>query len=197
MQLRYVKTAAGLSEIQGRTRPLSRSVRNLLLVINDTQPTTYWLDSVKGISEDDIGLLEAEGLIEPAKGTSSKAASTARPSARPVASETAPEVTTPAPAPVPVPVLSQSAVSNDGEGDWSLVQQTIQTADYSHLYNALTSQGKAQLGLMKGFRFVLEVEKCNGIAELQALARSFVEQLRNEQGMNAVRKFSDALHAPA
>ena len=95
MQLRYVKTADGQAEIQGRSRPLARPVRNLLLVINDTQPVGYWLESVKGVTEDDLVTLEAEGLIEPVRG-SSRAASAAK-SARP-ASDPGP-ATVPPPAP--------------------------------------------------------------------------------------------------
>ena len=43
MSTRYVRTAAGQAEIQGRTRQLSRPVRNLLLVINDSRGIEEWV----------------------------------------------------------------------------------------------------------------------------------------------------------
>jgi len=163
MQGKFVKTSAGQSEIQARTHALSRSVRNLLLVINDSQPVDFWLGSVRGISEADVDLLLAEGLIEPA---GASAINTTRPS-----------------------VVAATAT----DSDWTQLKQLINTVGYVPLYDALTAQGKAHLGLMKGYRFVLEVEKCNGLDALRELAHRFTEQLREESGPVAVRRFMDAL----
>lgn len=159
---RFNKTAAGQHEIQSRTHALPRAVRNLLLVINDTKPLDYWLDSVHGISETDIDLLLAEGLIEPvADGVSARG--------------------------------KPSLAGAVPDSDWTLLIQTLDQADYLPLYDALTAQGKQHLGLMKGYRFVLEVEKCSGPEALRALARKFATQLRDEAGMAAVSRFLDVL----
>ncbi|NDY90991.1 hypothetical protein [Ideonella livida] len=168
MPNRFVKTSAGQQEIQARARALSRPLRNLLLVINDSQPVEYWLDSVRGLSEGDLDLLVAEGLIAPVVDPRVAKAVPASPGTTRV-----------------------ETVSPDS--DWTELLQAVEAAPYVPLYDVLTSQGKAHLGLMKGYRFVLEVEKCNGPEALRALARSFVTQLRDEAGMNAVRGFAEAL----
>lgn len=178
MEGKFIKTAAGQLEIQARALALSRPVRNLLLVINDSQPVNYWLGSVRGISEADIEQLLAQGLIAPAAPPKAP-----NPLADPT---TSPGASTPASAGV---VLSPESA----DSDWTRLLQDIASANYVQLYDVLTSQGKSHLGLMKGYRFALEVEKCSGPEALRALARQFVEQLRDEAGMNAVRRFSEAL----
>jgi hypothetical protein len=161
MQGRFVKTSAGQTEIQARTHALPRSVRNLLLVINDTQPVDFWLGSVRGISEADVDLLLAEGLIEPVGMHTLHA--------------------------------GQVMAAPAADSDWAQLKQRINATGYVPLYDALTAQGKSHLGLMKGYRFVLEVEKCNGLEALRELAHRFTEQLRDEAGMAAVRRFTEAL----
>ena len=177
MQLRFVKTSAGQAEIQAKALPLSRPVRNLLLVINDSQPASYWLESVKGITEADLDMLMIEGLIAPTEASMSASGAGTRSAA--------------APAPAAAPAAAPRAAT--AEIDWPEVLKTIEETPYAKLYDALTSTGKSLLGLMRGYRFVLEVEKCSGAAELQALGLKFVEQLREEQGLSAVRKFMDAV----
>jgi len=54
--------------------------------------------------------------------------------------------------------------------------------DYQALYAYLTGCAKEHLGLMKGYRMVLDVERCANLAELQALALQFVEQVRLKRG---------------
>ena len=48
---------------------------------------------------------------------------------------------------------------------------------------------------MRGYRFVLEVEKCTGPDELRAFALKFAEQLRTEHGMAAVGELTYAIGA--
>lgn len=170
MQGRFVKTSAGLTEIQSRTHALPRAVRNLLLVINDSHPVDYWLDSVRGISESDIDLLLAEGLIEPVGAAAGAAALVAATTHK-----------------------GNVIAAPSTDSDWFLLKQLIDATSYVPLYDALTAQAKAHFGLMKGYRFVLEVEKCNGIESLRELAHKFATQLRDESGMNAVRRFTEEL----
>jgi predicted ATPase len=54
--------------------------------------------------------------------------------------------------------------------------------DYEQLYAYLTRHAKQYLGLMKGYKVVLEVERCSGLQELQDYARRFVEMVREAQG---------------
>jgi hypothetical protein len=75
--------------------------------------------------------------------------------------------------------------------------QTLEAAiaglNYDQLYGLLTSQAKERLGLIKGFKMVLDVEKCSGLAELQQLAVRFVGMVREAQGDGAAKKMRLAL----
>ncbi|MFZ5547728.1 MAG: hypothetical protein ACOZJX_03465 [Pseudomonadota bacterium] len=184
MSSRYIRTAAGQAEIQARALKLSRPVRNLLLVINDSRTIDDWLVQVHGVTPEDVALLRAEGLISEAGGAAPSAAKAAAPAARPADLRDAGGK----PAPAAAPAAAQDA-------DWVRTQEVIRHAGYNALYDALTSIGKAKLGLMRGYRFVLEVEKCNGPDELRALALKFVDQLRTEHGMGAVGEFTYAVGA--
>jgi len=73
------------------------------------------------------------------------------------------------------------------------LEAAIATLDYDQLYGLLTSQAKERLGLLRGFKMVLEVEKCSNVAELQALAVRFVGMVREAQGDGAARKMQSAL----
>ncbi|MEJ6001585.1 hypothetical protein [Paucibacter soli] len=53
---------------------------------------------------------------------------------------------------------------------------------YEELYAYLTRHAKQYLGLMKGYKVVLDVERCGNLQELQLLAQRFVEQVREAQG---------------
>jgi len=183
MSIHYVKTPAGLAEIQTKAASLSRPVRNLLLVINDSKPDSYWLQAVNGVSEADLAQLLAAGFIALA-GQTGGAAAVAPPPAKAGAA-----------APGPAAVAEAAADDDNASAFWARVQQAIRDATYTGLYDVLTSQGKTQLGLMRGYRFVLEVEKCSGLPELQTLALRFAEQLRDDHGMAAVKRFYGALRS--
>lgn len=62
------------------------------------------------------------------------------------------------------------------------LQQALETHGYTALYELLTQQARARLGLVKGYRMVLDVEKCNGPAEIRTLAARFVDMVREVQG---------------
>lgn len=178
--------------MQVRAHQLSRPVRNLLLVINDSRTIEEWLTGVNGVTAGDVALLRELGLITQAGAAQPAGAATARPgdlregSARPAAAPAAAPVR-PAPAPAPAPAAN--------DGDWQRTQQVIRAAGYTALYDALNSIGKAKLGLVKGYRFALEVEKCSGPDDLRVLALKFAEQLRTEHGMAAVGELTYAIGA--
>lgn len=73
------------------------------------------------------------------------------------------------------------------------VEAAIATLSYDQVYNLLTSQAKERLGLVKGFMFVLEVEKCANEAELRVLAARFVDMVRDVQGDSASNSMRVAL----
>lgn len=60
--------------------------------------------------------------------------------------------------------------------------------DYEQLYAYLTRHAKQYLGLMKGYRVVLDVERCNGLPALQAYALRFVDMVRESQGEELARQ---------
>jgi hypothetical protein len=51
------------------------------------------------------------------------------------------------------------------------------------------------LGLVKGYRMVLEIEKCSGVEALRVLALRFVDEVRMVQGDAAARAFCRELGA--
>jgi hypothetical protein len=59
----YIKTEVGRTEIKARALPLSRSARNLLLVLDGTRTARQWLALVQGAAEADLDYLLAQGLI--------------------------------------------------------------------------------------------------------------------------------------
>lgn len=186
MPTRYVRTPAGQAEIQGRTRQLSRPVRNLLLVINDTRSIEEWIAGVHGVTPDDVAMLVAEGLIAVVGGASAAVAppAAAKPG-KPKPSDMRETAGKAAPA----------AATEASDGDWVRTQHVIRHAGYTALYDALNSIGKAKLGLVRGYRFALEVEKCSGVEQLRPLALKFAEQLRAEHGMAAVGELTYAIGA--
>jgi hypothetical protein len=64
---------------------------------------------------------------------------------------------------------------------------------YEELYAYLTRHAKQYLGLMKGYRVVLDVERCGNLHELQMLAQRFVEQVRESQGEDLARQVRRAM----
>jgi hypothetical protein len=75
------------------------------------------------------------------------------------------------------------------------LEDALANWDYTELYDLLTEQARARLGLIKGYRMVLEIEKCNGVNELRRLVLQFVEDVRAVQGEAAARSFCRELGA--
>ena len=141
------KTDAGRAEIKSRALPLSRSVRNLLLMLDGTRPAREWLAMVHGVTEADANYLLAHGLID---------------------------VSRVAPVAEPLP-------------------PGLSPLSYAELYSYLTRHAKQYLGLMKGYRLVLEVERCADHAALRELAARFAMDVQNAQGEAAADQVRRAL----
>lgn len=183
---RYVKTAAGHAEIQSRSLALARPVRNLLLLINDSQPGTFWLQQIRGLADSDLNALLDAGLIAEVVGSAGTPAAP-----RPTRKSEPPAGGGP-------DTVPSAFDPQGGDAAASLLHDTLQAiadAGYSALYDTLNAQAKGQLGLMKGYRFALEVERAAGLSELQALARRFAQGLRDDHGLVALRQFLDALRS--
>lgn len=222
MDPRYARTPMGQAEIQTRALGLSRSVRNLLLVINPSQTGAEWLAQVRGVTPDDLARLLAEGLIAPVAGAAAGAAVTATTDAT-TATTTA---TTPAAArppvaaaptrPAPLPGVDAApaprapapppAAAAPGSGGVAppaddlaraldALLLSIAEARYGSLYDVLTGQAKARLGLLKGYKLVLEVEKADGVNGLRALASQVATDWSRSHGLEAVRDLHRAIAA--
>lgn len=64
---------------------------------------------------------------------------------------------------------------------------------YRELYDSLTALAKDQLGLIKGYRFALEIEKARDLAELQQVAQRFVVEVSKAKGESAAQATRRAL----
>ncbi len=160
------KTEAGRAEIRARALPLSRAARNLLLVLDATKTAGEWLGLVAGATPADLDALLQQGLI----GAEGKAAvARAAPASSPpaAAAPTAPPASAPA---VGSPLLDRAA-----------------------LYSYLSGQATKLLGPFKGYAFALDVERCDSLAELQALALQLVERVQKAKGEEAAAAVRDAL----
>lgn len=167
------KTEAGRREITERRLPLSRSARNLLFSIDLNRSAGEWLDLVRGSGPVELQQLLAAGLIGRAVGPAAQTppANTAAP-AQPAAAE-APRAT------------ARMSLADALEG-----------LNYQLLYDRLTLEARQQLGLFKGYRMILDIEKCGGPAELRALALQFVEQVRLSKGDADARALAQRLADP-
>ena len=87
------------------------------------------------------------------------------------------------------PDATPSALTaNPEQMAWQALNKRINAATYDQLYTALTAQAKAQLGVMKGYRMVLELEKADGAAALRKVALQFAEEIKASQGMGALQE---------
>jgi hypothetical protein len=180
MDARYVKTEAGRAEMKERRLALPRQARLLLVIIDASKSGAEWLAAVNGSSQADLERLLATGLIEGQAAAAQPEAPAARSTA---AAPIAREPTKPSPN---MPALSDAALF-----------ELVQSLGYRQLYDLLTAQARPRLGLIGGYRTVLEVERCTGVDEVRALALRFVESVRQAQGAEGVRQFCVELRALA
>jgi len=64
---------------------------------------------------------------------------------------------------------------------------------YHELYDSLNALCKEQLGLFKGFRYSLEIEKADGVAGLREVALRFAADVQKTNGDTAVQMVRRAL----
>jgi hypothetical protein len=75
------------------------------------------------------------------------------------------------------------------------LEEALQNWTYRQLYELLTEQARAMLGLNKGYRMVLEIEKCTCVEEIRKLVLQFVDEVRAMHGDKAARTFCRDLGA--
>lgn len=160
MDICFRKTVAGREELRAKSHDLSRTARNLLFALDETKSARDWLTLVRGATEDDLEVLALLGLVEPHW----------------------PAAGSPRAAPVRVedPALRYPVGSSPGGLDLDL--HTIIPLSYEQLYERLNQLAREHLGLMKGYRFALEVEKCADREAMETLAWRLVAQIREMKG---------------
>ena len=169
-ELPHSKTDAGRAEIRSRGLSLSRTARNLLLVIDASKSAQDWLRLVAGATEADLQVLIQHGLVAP-QGVGGAMLPVAAP--EPVAATTAAPAATAASGPAVAggsPLLDRAA-----------------------LYTYLSGEATKLLGPFKGYAFALEVERADSLAALQALALQLVERVHKAKGESAAAAVREAL----
>jgi hypothetical protein len=75
------------------------------------------------------------------------------------------------------------------------LEQALEAVPMRVLYDYLTAQVRSQLGLMKGYKAVLDIERCTDVAALRRYALQFVDLVRTANGDGAARAISRDLAA--
>jgi hypothetical protein len=73
--------------------------------------------------------------------------------------------------------------------------QALERLSYDQVYTLLTSQARDRLGLIRGYRFILDIERCANAEELRALAQRFLGMVEQHQGPAAAKQMRLALGA--
>lgn len=165
---RYNKTEIGRAEIRARVHALTRTARNLLLIIDTSRDGLDWVGLVQGATAADLQTLVDAGLVEVQGGAARPVVAAPVPAAEPVASEP--------------PALAATEV---GPG-----------LTYPELYDLLPALAKEHLGLMKGYRFALSIEKASGIDGLRQVAVDLVAEVERVKGAAVARAVKRALMLP-
>ena len=187
--LRLARTARGQQEISARQLPLARPARNLLLIIDPGRTTGEWLALVRGCTEDDLYQLLTNGLVAAvvASGEAPASSATASQAATQSATQSAASPAEPgAPATEGIPVATARMSLADA----------LQMQSYRLLYDRMTAEARPQLGLIKGYKLILDIERCSGPEAIRALALQFVEQVRGVHGDTRARALAQRLADP-
>lgn len=177
---RYAKTDAGRTEVRARALALTRQARNLLLIIEPGRPAADWLAMVQGCGLGELQALLDSGLVAPGQAGMPAGTAIATAAAPATPGHTAIACDAPA-ASVPARVPMAQALARLG---------------YRTLYDRITVEARPLLGLIKGYRLILELERCNGPDEIRALALHFVDQVREAQGAATAQSLAERLAAP-
>lgn len=75
----------------------------------------------------------------------------------------------------------------------AVVAESVSELGYQELYDCLNALCKEQLGLMRGFKYALEIEKAGGIEGLREVAGRFVADVQRVKGDAAAQMVRRAL----
>jgi len=171
MVTRYEKTALGQRELRERSHALPPSVRMLLVMTNGLRTDKELMRMVRGAKDSDFAMLVDRGLVS-AFGDMH--------SAPPLLDSDLPlDSAVPLddlPLATPAPTVTEST-----------------EATVAELYDSLNAMAKEQLGLFKGYRFALDIERATGLEELQQVALRLIDEVRKTKGALAAQRVKRAL----
>lgn len=170
---RFIKTETGRQEVRAPVHALSRSARNLLLIIDGTRPAAEWLVMVQGATAQDLEDLAQAQLVELV-----------------VAAEPGPRAQGGAPRAEPRPPVREAPTE---PAQAAAPVPAAEALGYQELYAALNAMAREQLGLIKGYRFSLDIERASGLAELEAVAHRLVQEVQKAKGDAVARQVRRAL----
>lgn len=170
----YAKTELGQNEIRERAHALQRHSRTLLVLADGTRTGEQLLGMVQGATAADLAVLVEAGLI------AETGASRGSRSAPTVAAASAAAPAAQAPAAPPPPPSAGETLPDESLG-------------YRELYDSLNALSKEQLGLFKGYKFALEIEKADGVEGLREVALRLVEEVQKVKGDSAAQMVRRAL----
>ncbi len=259
----FRKTERGRREVRERSLNLSRTARNLLLILDSSKSLTAWIEMIQGATlADAVALLEA-GLIEsppPATGerpaqfeptepmghtgwqVPSQYAGLRDPASRPATNLPPPVARAPlapggaratsglasepmgpdrlggtarspaGPATQPPGLGSRGDTvpggldplarnagptsrppSDFGGLDTSPMPEGARNLGYTELYDSLNALLRESLGLFRGYRYTLRIEKAQNITELEQVARDFIDEVQRVRGESMARMVQRAL----
>ncbi|MDQ5896337.1 MAG: hypothetical protein QG612_423 [Pseudomonadota bacterium] len=215
----YAKSSRGRQVLRDRLYPLPRSARNLLLILDPSRPVRHWVNMVRGAGWAELGVLEQAGLIVPV--TEPGPADTAPAPLASDFHTTFPsdfhaDLQTVAPLPAgvplfvrpaqgraparvdPVPVAAPcrpGAIWPTAAGRASAASCSPQRSclGYADLYDSLNALTRQTLGLLRGYRYTLRIEKAQGLDDLERVAEDFVLEVERLRGLAAARTVARAL----
>lgn len=86
-------------------------------------------------------------------------------------------------------IESAARAAAQARGHEAALLEVLEGRGYDELQELLTEQARVRLGLIKGYRMVLEIEKCLSVEDLRKLAMRFVEEVRAVQGEALAQAF--------
>ena len=159
------KTLAGRRELQERAFALNRTSRTLLVLADGVRTQEELLQFVRGAELGDIEALRVAGLVTLSAGGA------------PVAGRSAS-----APGPGQAPRSASMPLLDETLNKAVERSKPVAAMEYQELYATLNLLCRDHLGLIKGFRYSMEIEKASNVTELRDLARRFVEDVEQSKG---------------
>jgi hypothetical protein len=190
---RYSKTDVGRAEIRARVHALSRTARNLLLIIDASKDGAEWVRLVQGASAADLQTLLDAGLVAVAGAAPTARAVAAPGSAAAIQADAAQGSAGPR---IPAGAMAAAATAVPASLPSAPLGDPAFALSYSDLYDLLPSLAKQHLGLIKGYRFVLAIERAEGLPGLQKLARELVSEVESSKGVAVSQSVRRALLLP-